>query len=218
MAGLFGKFAYFNLNDWIPLLTLSDRFLQDENLERYAASFCTFALMDENSFYDMKKKLESLLGLTDTASNRGLVPEYVNDNAYFVQAAMELGYIQYDWSDLQQAGFLSEEEVEDLKAMDGVESFLDTYGLTYDNGALMNGFITFLQENSTKDKCRMLFIYGENDPWTGGAIPDSVVDGTYIKKIIAKKGLHSQSINNVSHYAKEDREAILDAINTLLGE
>ena len=62
----------------------------------------------------------------------------------------------------------------------------------------------------------MIFVYGENDPWTGAAIPDNYVDNTYIKKLLIRKGVHSPQLDDENSYSKEDRQKVIDAINEFL--
>jgi Predicted hydrolase of the alpha/beta-hydrolase fold len=56
----------------------------------------------------------------------------------------------------------------------------------------------------------MIFIYGENDPWTGCAIPDPT--NPNIVKIIVPKGTHSDYINNEYYCPKETYQQICYAI------
>ena len=68
------------------------------------------------------------------------------------------------------------------------KEFNKKYGVTDDGGAFTLNFFNFLGNNAEKTKCKMIFVYGDNDPWTGAAIPDNYVDNTYIKKLLIRKG------------------------------
>ena len=56
----------------------------------------------------------------------------------------------------------------------------------------------------------MIFVYGENDPWTGCAIPDPT--NPNIVKIIIPKGVHSDFIDLDSYCPKETYQQICYAI------
>ncbi len=121
-----------------------------------------------------------------------------------------------DWNFLKEKGLMTDAEIDYFNNSRNIVKLTEDYHIEYDNGALMNGFFDFLAGNSSNDKCRMVFVYGENDPWTGGAIADNLADDTYVKKIIIKKGVHSSSLNNELYYSKEDREKIVSAIENFL--
>jgi len=68
----------------------------------------------------------------------------------------------------------------------------------------------FLPNTSTK----MIFVYGEFDYWTGGAIPDPT--NPNVRKIIVPRGGHNDDINNAKHFPAESREEIVSAIKAFL--
>ena len=131
-----------------------------------------------------------------------------------IHAAKELGYFLYDWGLFTD--YLTEKEIGYFKKWQTIARYNTKYGVTYDNGKLMTDFIGFLQNNATNNKCKMLFIYSANDPWTGAAIPDSAKDDLYIKKYITALGVHSTHLNNTDHYSEAQKKQILDIINEFL--
>ena len=148
-------------------------------------------------------------------------PKKVVDAAYYVQAAMELGYYLFDWSLVENvltgddlARF--NEDLVEIKKWNSNTTYNDDYNVTFDGGALMKGFLHFLENNASNDKCKMVFIYGENDPWTGAAIPDDAADDTYIKKFVIPQGIHNSELNNETYYPKDYRQKIIEAIEGFL--
>ena len=87
---------------------------------------------------------------------------------------------------------------------------------TYDGGKLMNSFLDFVKNNRNKDKCKMVFIYGGNDPWTGAAIPDPDPNDPYVKKHIVPKGIHSGALNNPERYPEGEKEWIMNTVKEML--
>ena len=133
---------------------------------------------------------------------------------YFVQASMELGQFLYDYSKLP-ASYPKNL----IGWMDNRHSnirYNKTYGVTYDGGRLMDEFLAFVKDNRNQYKCKMLFIYGGNDPWTGAAIPDPDPDDPYVKKHIVPGGVHSTFINYKYYYTTEERDWIMNTIREML--
>ena len=219
MINAFPKFSYFKVDSWSDVIPLYDNYEKDnEGQNLYAKCFYIFTAIEYSTFKDGIKQLRELNGLSD--NSRSLMhiepPEEVVEMSYYVQAARELGSYIYDWSFLKEKGLLSDEEIESFNNQTSIKNIAKNYSVEWDNGALMNGFLDFLAENSSQNKCRMVFIYGENDPWTGGSIPDNLADDTYVKKIIIRKGIHCPYLNNEFYYSKEDREKIVSAIENFL--
>ena len=88
--------------------------------------------------------------------------------------------------------------------------------MTYDGGTLMNKFLSFVKNNRNDKKCRMLFIYGSNDPWTGAAIPDPAADDPYVKKYVVRNGVHSGHLTYDSHYTSSDKNYIISTVRTMM--
>ena len=80
----------------------------------------------------------------------------------------------------------------------------------------MKDFFAFLRDSRNTSKCKMLFVYGANDPWTGAAIPDPAADDPYVKKFVVRDGIHSGWINNTKHYTVQDRDYIVNTVKQML--
>ncbi len=63
----------------------------------------------------------------------------------------------------------------------------------------------------------MVFIYGSDDPWTGGAIDDEAAQANAnIVKIINPGGVHKDDFLNREQYTQEATEQIKKAISSFL--
>lgn len=139
--------------------------------------------------------------MENEASQYHQSPEKVVEDAYFVQASMELGYYLFDWTPVENC--LSSDDIKQFNSWGTITNYSGKYGVTYDGGTLMKGFLKFLENNSSNHKCKMVFVYGENDPWTRAAIPDESVDNIYIKKFLIPEGTHNSYLDNRSYYSKK---------------
>ena len=107
-------------------------------------------------------------------------------------------------------------QLEWLNEQVSVTKYNKKYGVQYDGGKLMNDFLAFLRNNRNTSKCKMLFVYGANDPWTGAAIPDPAADDPYIKKFVVPDGIHSGWINSKIQYKVQDRDYIVNTVKQML--
>lgn len=133
---------------------------------------------------------------------------------YLVHAAKELGYFLHDWSMLP-ADF-PKNQLKWLNDQMSITKYNKQYGVQYDGGKLMKDFFAFLRNNRNTSKCKMLFVYGANDPWTGAAIPDPAADDPYVKKYVVPGGIHSGCIKNTLHYTVQDRDYIVNTVKQML--
>lgn len=123
-------------------------------------------------------------------------PSYFAENQPFssfnVQAARELGYYGYDTAPLKK-----------LLSIDSSEGYFNRImvpqGLNIEfRPALYNKIYSFLKENDPK----MIFIYGEVDPWTASRIPD--FEGKKNLQIyIQPRGSHSTRIETMPQEMKD---------------
>ena len=91
-----------------------------------------------------------------------------------------------------------------------------SHGVEYDGGKMMNGFLDFVKNNRYKEKCKMLFVYGGNDPWTGAAIPDPDKDDPCVKKYVVPNGTHNAWLTYPSYYTAQDRDYIVNTVKEWL--
>ena len=145
-----------------------------------------------------------------------VVPRRVLDAIFSVQTAKELGYFLFDWRQLQDQGLVSDSDVQQFYNWQSDKKYNKLYEVTYDGGKLMNNFLNFVRNNRNDKKCRMLFIYGANDPWTGAAIPDPAADDPYVKKYIVPNGLHSGHLKRSEHYSQNDKDYIINTIRRMM--
>ena len=126
-------------------------------------------------------------------------PNYFADDpspyrSFFVQAARELGYYGYDTEPLQE--FL---------VIQSSKGYLNRIMLPHElinkitfSDALYQKVYQFLKDNDPK----MIFIYGEIDPWTASRVPD--FKGKKNEQIyIQPGGSHTARINNMPDKIKE---------------
>ena len=131
---------------------------------------------------------------------------------YFVHAAKELGYFLYDWTILPE----NQINLEWLKNKQTIKRYNRWYDVKYDEGKLMKSFLDFVKNNRNKDKCKMLFVYGGNDPWTGAAIPDPDKDDPCVKKYVVPNGTHNAFLTNPEYYRPEDKDYIVNTVKEWL--
>lgn len=142
--------------------------------------------------------------------------EMVVKDAYSVQAAMELGSFLYDWSPLTEGGLISDAMHQWMKNTQSIRKYSKKYGVEWDGGRLMTSFLDFVANNRNRDRCRMLFIYGANDPWTGAAIPDPAPDDPCVVKHIVPGGVHSDKFCNPKLYPPSERDFIVSTVRRFL--
>ena len=126
--------------------------------------------------------------------------------AYYIQAMLELGHYRMYFDDLKP--YLELTTMEFILNNDEGLLYKDypTYAARYSD-AMTKDFITNFLPNTTK---KMIFVYGENDPWTGCAIPDPT--NPNVQKFIVPKGGHNDFIDNEQYCPKETYQQIMTAI------
>lgn len=217
---MFALFSYVNVNSWSDIIPLYENLKTQP--EVYAKCFYLFARTNSNNSDDNIKKIREIMfpGTVQRCisnkiwSSPYVLPDDKVDEIYTVHAAMELGYYLFDYSKVSD--LLTNEEIESLNSGNTITDNNTKYGVTYDNGTFTLEFFDFLENNAEETKCKMIFVYGENDPWTGAAISDEYVDNTYIKKLLIRRGVHNPYLNEEDSYSKEDRKRVIDAVNEFL--
>ena len=126
--------------------------------------------------------------------------------AYYIQAMLELGHYRMYFDDLKP--YLELTTMDHILNNDEGMLYKDypTYAARYSD-AMTKDFITNFLPKTTK---KMIFVYGENDPWTGCAIPDPT--NSNIQKIIVPKGGHNDFIDNEQYCPKATYQQIMTAI------
>lgn len=236
MRNMFYKFCYTQTSEWDGVIP---------NPDLSAEVYYRFALLGNEGYAKKLKQLCEIVGdeyevidsydddwdymMDDdddidvntsaarrTAPDRTMKLDKLLKVIYSVHAATELGHFLYDWSPLTDNNLITQDELAWLKNRQTITRNLEWYGVTNDGGKLMNGFLDFVKNNRNKDKCKMVFVYGDNDPWTGAAIPDPASDDPCVKKHIVPKGVHSGWINSVYQYPVEEKDWIMNTVKEML--
>jgi len=191
----FKKMSYVSYKYWKPLIPKKD--------ETNAQVWLDFILANEDSPYQNEKQWEYWRRLKDANDE----PDYADDdtddddetagarltrsaslaerdNPYNVQCFIDLGepIIVFDWVE----DILTAEEKAFIDPINKAEDF----GVTYDGGA----FVKSLLEGMKTSNCHMLFVYGTQDPWTGGRIPDENL-GENSMILMIENGTHNDYID-----------------------
>ena len=162
-----------------------------------ARKYYNFIVSDENvcypgeteELYYRRKELindlkpDSTSWLRPYALTRG-IGEIKRHFPYYVQLCKELGNYGFDLSWVEHL-LTPEEKYFITLPMNPV-----TYGVTYDDGKFTKEFLEGMKQST----CNMLFVYGMQDPWTGGQIPDDKM-GVNCKKLFIQNGTHNDFID-----------------------
>lgn len=201
------RFAYYPFSQWASLVPDPDLVQADEVVN--------FLYMSEDEFKEKIKAAETKS--IHTAEEMLAIRMRPNsDLAYRVAAIRELGCVGVDFSWLPEGGFLTPEvgyAVEDL-AVGSARTF-DYYEGQWDGGKLM----TALREWVWNSKQKIVFVYGSNDPWTGGAIDDAAADANpNVVKVMNFGGYHDDAFLHENNYTKEASTKIQNAVKEFLNK
>ena len=119
------------------------------------------------------------------ANARG--PLHKRRTPYEVQNAMEQGGAGFDYSWFLDGKLLSESDKKYLK--DDIEKSKNSKTMDLQVNVRKN------LETTTK---KLIFVYGEDDPWTGAAIPDPT--NPNVKKYIVPHGTHTDDFKKFARY------------------
>lgn len=243
MKNMFHKFSYYNTDTWdgvIPpkgydakfyyLFTMlgKDGYARRLNELRALWNYTTEEELNEYEYdtyddYETDDEDDDWQDIEDVdgeaaarRSAQAMTFESLMKQIYLVHAAKELGYFLYDWTVLPENHVLPATNLEWFKKVQSITTTRDKYRLTYDDGKLMKDFLDFVKNNRNRNKCKMLFVYGGNDPWTGAAIPDPDPDDPYVKKYVVAGGVHSGNINYTGHYTAQDKGYIMNTVKLWL--
>ena len=186
----FNKMSYIGYESWKPLIPKKDETNVQIWLDFITANEDSHYWNEEEwEYWRRKKDAADEYNYADTTSiNYGKagvrmaratnIPE--RKNPYEVQCFIDLGEPStvFDWV----KDILTAEEKEHI---DPTKKPAD-FGVTYDGGAFIKSFLAGMKTS----KCHMLFVYGIQDPWTGGRIPDENL-GVNSKILMIKDGTHN---------------------------
>jgi hypothetical protein len=228
-AYLAEKFAYLDFSDWCSLVpdpTAISTTKPEDDFRLYEV--LEFIFMD-------KKKLEAKLPEQDTSEEgpasvrrrSGYTEEEIlklrstYPNApYDIQAVRELGSIFFDFSLLPANSFVTGDYCEQVvkNSLAPVANY-GLYAGQWDGGKLMTSVRNWV--NTTKK--HILFVYGTNDPWTGGAIdsgnpwPGEVIAvnpaNANVSKVLSLHTNHNSDILDAKSYPVAASNAIKQALD-----
>ena len=167
------------------------QFIPTENStpEEYA----TFFMLDANDQRIYRK------------TNRRAAVE--RQDPFAVQIGIDQGNLGYDYTWLLDGKLLTDDDKAALrKQMDGSK-----------NSKAIDLEVKLL-ENLKTTKKHLVFVYGENDPWTGAAIPNPT--NPNIKKYIVPNGTHTDNFAQYAWYpgGKEVADQILADIKAWMNQ
>ena len=222
LENLLGDFAYVPFGRWASMVPDPDPIKEgaedgtyaDEQLIQKVRDFLFMNYEDiEKIVYGTPENAETRASHTaeDMLANRAVD----SGMPYGPQSVRELGCVGMDYAWVP-GPFITPalaDEVQD-KASGRAHSW-DYYEGQWDGGKLMNAFRQWVFTESTQ---KILFVYGSNDPWTGGAIDYAAAEtNPNIVLVLDPGGIHSTAFLNQDYYAKESSQQIQTWVKAILG-
>ena len=209
----FAKMAYVAYNRW------EDMIPQEGDP---AQKFYDFIMADEDTRYpeesdeEYERRQETSDDLesdsTYSAASRSLtraVTSIQRHGPYYVQICIDLGGYGHilTWID----DLLTNAEKKYITRY----TKPSYYGVKYDNGKFIKEFFNGMKQSN----CHMMFVYGMQDPWTGGQIPDMYLGANsrklFIQHPIGKNstaGLHN---DNIDQWNASERNELFKWLSSL---
>ena len=219
---LLGDFAYVPFGRWAPMVPDPDPIKEGEEDEttednELIQKVVDFVFMDNE---DISKKLNGEQENAETRATHTADDMYANrilDSGmpYGPQSVRELGCVgmDYDWVPGPFITPALADEVQD-KASGRAYSW-DFYEGQWDGGKLMTAFRKWVYTESTQ---KILFVYGSNDPWTGGAIDSAAAEtNPNIVLVVDPGGIHATDFLNQNSFTKESSQLIQTWTKAFLG-
>lgn len=119
-----------------------------------------------------------------------------DDTGYWYQAAHELGYFDLKWDFFYD----TQEEIDSVNAMwsHWTINVMMLGGSTFDNVVFEPEMMEDVFYNTGHSDRPVLFIYGNDDIWTGAGMPCERVNGDNIRQYVLPNQNHGVSINAVT--------------------
>lgn len=135
-----------------------------------------------------------------------------DEQAYQYQSKTELGYYDLRFDDIVGPESAPGWNAAYRKYVGNLRDYESPYfkDFPFDNSLYIKTVTT--TRNATKP---IIFIYGEDDPWTGAAIKDEYINGTNVKKFILPAQNHNASFSSNTDIAKCN--AIRDMLDEVFG-
>ncbi|MGN0188466.1 MAG: S28 family serine protease [Candidatus Cryptobacteroides sp.] len=151
--------SYYPVEEWFGEIPTKD----DEDFSAQKVFDFIIRTIDGNAVEGRKRNQEMLLALTKSGEE-----EELSQNPYCAQSLKELGYFCFDLTPYQ-------DEVNDNLISEAYARFGDNMGtkaeraaITFSDTLMVNFFDKFLPKTDAK----MIFVYGQNDIWTGAGLQE----------------------------------------------
>lgn len=226
METLIDRFIYTPFSQWAQMVPDPDPIKEGDKpgvtiLMSPLDQVLHFIFMSEEEFIALVKEAQE--DADDTKASTHTVQEMLAlrvdpemEMAYCVATMRELGTVGVDFSWLPEKAFFTQAlgyEVEDKAA--GRARFWDYYEGQWDGGKLM----TDIRNWVATGKQKMVFVYGSNDPWTGGAIDDAAAQANpNVVKVMNFGGWHDDAFLHENNYTKEASTQIQNAVKDFLNK
>ncbi len=217
------KFSYIKYSSWAPYVPDPEKVATSESELK---NLLAFTFLDNNKFVtyvnNLKKSQKSGANATRAALNDAELLSFLQSEStspYSIQSVMELGFSKYIFTDLQGCSFITPEDADKLndvffspEKFNGVGAGYHNYVKRWDYGIMMTDFREWVNTQTTSP---MIFVYGTNDPWTGGKIDEPAT--SMVKVVMNKNGYHSQNFLDADQYTPEATQAIKAAVKQFIG-
>jgi hypothetical protein len=152
------------------------------------ATYALFFYLDENDLRIYRQQ----------SGTRG--PLRKRNDPFEMQIPVDQGNIGFNYSWVKEGTLLTDSDKKYFDDKEKKSTASDKVELSY----LVKDFLK-------KTNCKMFFVYGENDPWTGAAIDDPTNEN--VKKLIIKNGTHNDAIPT---YTADERNQLMDFVKPIL--
>ncbi len=213
LTNLYMKFSYIPFSKWAPYVPDAATAMDDETSAMMLRSF----IFDD--FQTFAKKLPT--NITRGAGVSYEEGELLNilhadkNSTYEIQAITQLGVSRTSYKLVSTSTYLTAAEIEKVRPLTSVyykyKKVTENHDLKWDGGKLMGAFREWVVGQNTMP---ILFIYGKNDPWTGGQI-DTPLSTSKTQVIYNPGGYHNDDILGESY--KSVASQIQAAVNKALG-
>ncbi len=204
----FLKMSYVPYTKWLPLVPKEGdsaekfyKYIMADAATRYEGDSETEYDTRVDGFNDFEGNNNPFgidtLNYSVKARTRATTATKVRFNPFMVQSAKELGYALNDYS-----WIVDLVTPENLSALNKPDCDPRTYGVTHDGGAFIRQFLTGMKQSD----CYMIFVYGEQDPWTGACIPNEYL-GKNSQVLSITDGIHNDFIYD---WNETERNALIN--------
>ena len=138
-----------------------------------------------------------------------------SDNIYSYQSLTELGYFDISFEPYYETQ-AEADYVSSIWKQYRKHLVLHNTPEVYDSFEFDPSLLEFVKQQTANAKKPILFIYGEDDPWTGACIDDEYINGDNVRKYILPAQTHTACINLIQDSDNDLKEELLDFIDKAL--